>query len=59
MIFGERQLYRVIEAYVEYFNRSRPHQGIGQNVPWGPPSAAARPATGKIISFPVLNGLHH
>jgi len=25
MIFGERQLYRVIQAYVDYFNRARPH----------------------------------
>jgi len=25
LIFSERQLYRVIQAYVDYFNRSRPH----------------------------------
>jgi putative transposase len=59
LIFGERQLYRVIQAYVEYFNRARPHQGIGQRLPCGPLSGQARPATGKIISLPVLNGLHH
>jgi transposase InsO family protein len=59
LIFGERQLYRVIKAYVEYFNRSRPHQGIGQNVPCGPPAASTEAAVGKIISLPVLNGLHH
>jgi hypothetical protein len=59
LIFSERQLCRVIKPYVDYFNRSRPHQGIGQNVPCGPPSATVKPATGKIISFPVLNGLHH
>jgi transposase InsO family protein len=59
LIFGERQLYQVIKAYVEYFNRSRPHQGIEQNVPCGPPLGSTEPAEGKIISRPVLNGLHH
>ena len=51
--------HRVIEAYVVYFNRSRPHHGIGQNVPCGPPRRSDEPVTGKIISLPVLNGLHH
>jgi transposase InsO family protein len=59
MIFGERQLYRVIKAYVDYFNQSRPHQGIGQNVPCGPLAGVAESTGGKIISLPVLNGLHH
>jgi putative transposase len=59
LIFGGRQLHRVIKAYVDYFNRSRPHEGISQNVPCGSPSGLAESATGKIISFTVLNGLHH
>ena len=59
LIFGERQLYRVIQAYVDYFNRSRPHQGIGQNVPCEPPANVTESAEGKINSLPVLNGLHH
>ena len=58
LIFGERQLRRVIAAYVEYFNESRPHQGIDQHVPCGPPTWA-EPTSGKIIAFPVLDGLHH
>ncbi len=59
LIFGEWQLYRVIKAYVDYFNRSRPHQGIGQNVPCGPPLQLVESVTGKVISLPELNGLHH
>jgi hypothetical protein len=59
LIFGRRQLYRVIKAYVDYFNGSRPHQGIGQNVPGRSPLDSMQPTIGKIISFPVLNGLHH
>ena len=35
LVFGDRQLHRVIKEYVEYFNRARPHQGIGQRIPEG------------------------
>jgi transposase InsO family protein len=58
LIFSERQLYRVIAAYVTYFNESRPHQGIDQRVPCGPPTPV-EPTSGKIIALPVLNGLHN
>ena len=33
LIFHEKQLHRVLHAYVEYFNQARPHQGIQQRVP--------------------------
>src|SRR5919201_1090462 len=35
LILGERQLYRAIKEYVDYFNRARPHQGIEQQIPEG------------------------
>jgi putative transposase len=44
---------------MDYFNRSRPHQGIGQQVPSGSLECTPEPHIGNIISFPVLNGLHH
>ena len=91
LISSERQLYRVLRGYVEYFNRARPHQGLNQKIPEETRIAYAAPATnkiilfpgskekdaeqprsklvesqilrtegkGKIIAFPVLNGLHH
>ena len=59
LIFGEHQLYRVIKAYTNYFNHSRPHQGIGQRVPGRSPLYTTQQTICKIISFPVLNGLHH
>jgi transposase InsO family protein len=31
-ILQEKQLQRVLNAYVAYFNRARPHQGIGQHI---------------------------
>ncbi len=59
-IFQEKQLHRVLRAYVQYFNQARPHQGIKQQIPERydepvPPDHES----GKIFSFPVLGGLHH
>jgi putative transposase len=60
LILHEKQLHRVLGAYVQYFNRARPHQGIGQQIP----EPNVEPFShdhdrGKIISFSVLGGLHH
>jgi putative transposase len=41
LILGERHLGRVLAQYVGYFNRGRPHQGIGQRTPL-PPAAVVR-----------------
>jgi hypothetical protein len=56
MIIGERQLCRMIHAYVDCFNRSQAHKGIGQNVQCGLPLETTELAEGKIFSLPVLNG---
>ena len=60
LILHERQLQRVLNAYVHYFNRARPHQGIKQQIPEQKAgSVPTDPQGGKILSFPVLGGLHH
>jgi putative transposase len=60
LILHEKQLYRVLNAYMHYFNRVRPHQGIKQQIPEQKAgSVPAQHASGKVISFPVLGGLHH
>jgi transposase InsO family protein len=58
LVLGVLQLMRILKEYVGYFNRARPHQGIGQRIPeaQSPPREAR---AGKVIAFPVLNGLHH
>ena len=59
-IFDEKQLQRVLNAYVGYLNQVRPHQGIGQQIPERlravPP---AQEAGKKVIALPVMGGLHH
>ena len=59
LIFSERQLYRVIREYVGYFNRMRPHQGLGQRIPEGSSVVEREAKPRKVVAFPVLNGLHH
>jgi putative transposase len=59
-ILQKKQLRRVLHAYVQYFNRARPHQGLKQQIPerHGEPIPPDH-ESGKILSFPVLGGLHH
>ena len=57
IIWDERHLTRIIKDYVAYYNRMRPHQGIGQSIP--DPPAEEMQTTAPVISKPVLGGLHH
>jgi len=59
-ILQEKQLHRVLRAYIQYFNQARPHQGIRQQIPER--YAELVPLGhqgGKILTLPVLGGLHH
>ena len=56
LLLGEQKLEDVARQYVLYFNRSRPHQGIGQRIPDAPANDNHH---GKIIAIPVLGSLHH
>lgn len=62
LILSEKHLHRVVKEYVRYYNSARPHQGISQAIPEAEPllmEQAPAGDAGKIISFPVLGGLHH
>jgi putative transposase len=60
LIVNTKQLHHILKAYVEYFNRARPHQGIQQRVPVQEgPSVSPPPVHSKIISVSILGGLHH
>jgi putative transposase len=60
LILQEKQLQRVLKAYVVYFNQARPHQGVEQQIPEQVglvPSSQG--ASNKVIALPVVGGLHH
>ena len=62
LILDHRQLDRIVQEYLGYYNHSRPHQGIGQQIPENHAKDNPRPTRkpgGSITSTPVLNGLHH
>jgi putative transposase len=60
LILQEKQLHRILRAYIQYFNRARPHQGIRQQIPErdGEPVPLDH-QSGQILSLPILGGLHH
>ncbi len=60
LLVSEAHLRRVLHEYVQYFNHSRPHQGIDQRVPESAENGHHAPGTAATaITFPVLGGLHH
>jgi putative transposase len=60
LIIHEKQLHRLLRSYVVYFNRARPHQGLEQQIPIAPVSSATQhDGSDRVISVPVLSGLHH
>jgi transposase InsO family protein len=59
IILNERHLYRIVKEYETYFNNTRPHQGIEQRIPCQQGRTESPPVNGKLVSRPVLNGLHH
>ena len=60
LILHERQLQRVLNAYVAYFNQARPHQGIQQQIPESSGSSRSTPHEGtRVVAVPILAGLHH
>jgi putative transposase len=59
-ILQEKQLHRLLKAYVMYFNQARPHQGLGQRIPDSPAFSPLPPNQGNQVRVvPVLGGLHH
>ncbi len=60
LVFHEKHLSRLLQAYVMYFNQARPHQGLQQRIP--EPTVCSTPSANqpnKVCAVPVLGGLHH
>lgn len=62
-IFNERHLQRIMEEFVGYYNRQRPHRSLHHRSPCPTatpvPGTSTGPPRGVILAEPVLGGLHH
>jgi putative transposase len=59
LILNESHLRCVLKVYTEYYNHSRPHQGIQQRIQGRYEKKGFPMPIGKIESRSVLSGLHH
>ncbi len=59
LIWNERYLQKILVEYISWYNTGRVHQGI-QRIPDPDPSLSEeKPADGKLVAIPILNGIHH
>ena len=56
IVANERGLRRVLQAYLEYYLKSRTHLSLGKDAPV---SRAIAAGDGAIVAIPHLGGLHH
>jgi putative transposase len=56
LVLNERHLYHVVQEYVTFYNRRRPHQGLAQQCPV---PLARGPSDGPIRRHDVLGGIIH
>jgi transposase InsO family protein len=57
IIWNEKHLMDILEKYFTYYHQVRTHQSLDGNSPV--PREVELPAKGKIISIPMVGGLHH
>ena len=55
IILNAAHLRRLLKAYAEYYDNDRTHLALGKDAPHSRPIDAE----GRIVSQPVLGGLHH
>jgi putative transposase len=62
-----QHLCRLLHEWVRHYNTGRPHMALGPGIPQPPPSLPAPlqssrhwlPEHGRVVSQPILGGLHH
>lgn len=57
VVFSGGQLRRVLNSYLAYYHRIRPHRSLDHDSP--DPTSVQSPDAGKIIALKLLGGLHH
>jgi hypothetical protein len=55
IVFGEAHQRRILRAYMSYYNEARTHLSLRKDAPIPRPIQVF----GRIISAPILGGLHH
>jgi putative transposase len=55
--FNEQSLHRHIQEFLNYYHRHRPHLSLMKDSP--EPRPVQPPESGRIVSIPVLGGVHH
>lgn len=55
VVFGERHLRSILQAYVNYYNKVRPHLSLEKDAPERRPIQEI----GRIVAEPILGGLYH
>src|SRR6195256_6342080 len=55
VVFGERHLRHALLSYMDYQNATRTHLSLNKDAP----ISRAAEAAGRILSRPILGGLHH
>jgi hypothetical protein len=55
VIFGERHLRHLLQSYQRYYNEARTHLSLHKDTP----APRKVQAVGRVISVPILGGLHH
>jgi len=57
IVFNERSLYQHLQSFADYYHRSRVHLALEKDAP--EPRPIQPPECGRIVTIPVLGGLHH
>jgi len=58
IIFNERHMRRILSEFIDdYYNTTRPHLSLNRNSPI--PREIDPSPNGKVVSTPILGGLHH
>jgi transposase InsO family protein len=55
VVFGQQHLCHVLQSYLTYYNERRTHLSLDKDAP----IPRAVETVGRILSRPVLGGLHH
>jgi len=59
LIFGPRQLERVLQEFIDHYHTARPHQGLGQRTPIRGTQVPSKSDNSQVIRIDRLGGLLH